>query len=168
MSGELCRSRSERDGAPLTQVAIPSDQEAEECVVGIAVGSAAGARLATERLAPEDFYRPAYARVLEVAAQLTSVAGEDRRVCTIARLAGVRESELAWLVAERPCSVDSNGAFARRVKEASRRRRIMALASELYNGAASDSVESLRDSGRELLAELAALPERPSDGSEPQ
>lgn len=147
------------------RVEIPWDQEAEESVVGIAVGSAAGARLATERLTPEDFYRPAYGRVLEITSQLTGMVGEERRISTIARLAGIHHRELAALVENRPCSFDTNGEWAHRVKSAARRRCVMALAAEIYNGA-SQSATFLRDCAEELLAEITALaPEGHHDGS---
>jgi hypothetical protein len=98
-----------------------------------------------------------FGRVLEIAAQLNGVKGEERRIGTIARLAGVQPAELARLVAERPCSFDSNGAWANRVRVAARRRRIMALAAKVYYGAASECVSWLSETASDLVAEVTAI-----------
>ncbi len=79
------------------------------------------------------------------AALLPELAGleHDLRVRVLALTADV---DLAWLercVSERPSFLDKAGASAARVLDASRRRRLMRLAADLYTGASTGDLDDL-------------------------
>jgi replicative DNA helicase len=146
---------------------IPDDVEAEQCVVGILTATADGARQVAEVLTPEDFYRPGFGRAMDVACQLDSRFDNDHRVAIIANLAGLAVRELEALASSRPSNWDADRWVAR-VKASARRRRVMALAAEIYNNAAAASTVELTELIDELGMHLAAIPaEHNADPLEP-
>lgn len=151
-------------------VSIPVDEEAERVVVGTAIawpGVVASDIL--RRVDPADFYEPAHRRLLEyVCDDLDGepVPGEtalDARVRLLAKAAGVPASYVADL-AHHWAQLGQRHLAPRRVLLASRRRELMALAREAYNGAASldvNGVSSIADRMAELRDEIAELEAAP-------
>jgi replicative DNA helicase len=151
-----------------TQATVPIDREAERQVVACAVASSAGARLAAERLSEEEFYDRTLARAFEVAVQLDGIDEHERRIALVVELAGVNRAMLVELVAERSTMVDAAGRSARRVRDTARRRRVMALAAELYNSAADLEPDEISARASAIEAEARALsPEHESPLPEP-
>jgi replicative DNA helicase len=133
-------------------VAIPFDEEAEECIVGTVVATRFGAQLAHERLTSEHFYLPGAARAFGAAVRPEVASAEeaatlcgrsDARFCKIAELADVDPRWLARCVAERPTMHDLRGVLAARVVDAARRRHVMRFASDLHCAAAEGSADDL-------------------------
>lgn len=123
---------------PLTiTVNLPYDRVAEEVVIGCAVDTAAGARLAVRRLDPSDFYRPAFAVVIEMLAALDHLAASADRIAAVAERCELPALVLSRAIAERPCLLDSRGGYATRVLHAARRRRMVLAALMLAQTAAT-------------------------------
>jgi replicative DNA helicase len=153
-------------GAWAYEPSVPCDEEAEEMAVAYAVASPDSARRVAEQLAPQDCYRRRNAWALAAAADLGRVAEQERRVALVADVCGFRPAELAVLVAGRFGPIER---WTRKVRTAARRRRAMALAARIYNGAADATAEELVALARKLVAELepamldAPVPERPGE-----
>lgn len=134
----------------MSGLTIPYDGLAEAEVIGCAVGTDTGYRIAAAIVGPADFYTPRYGRLFAACAQLGQVNDDvlyaALRVRLAARAAGIDEAEVRRLVDERSRFHDTHGEFAARVAEAARRRRAMAAAAEAYNAiaAGADADEALR------------------------
>ena len=118
-------------------VHLPYDRVAEEVVIGCAVDTAAGARLAVRRLDPSDFYRPAFAAVIEMLTTLDHLGDSADRIAAVAERCELPALVLSRSVAERPCLLDSRGGYANRVLHAARRRRMVLAALTLAEAAAT-------------------------------
>lgn len=115
----------------MSGVRVPHDEEAEEVVAGCAVASAHGAALAAGRVVADDFYTPRLQRLFEAAVELVDVESEADRISFSAARAGVPEADVRSLVRARPVMHDSAGSFARRVRDAARRRAVMFAATDV-------------------------------------
>lgn len=116
----------------MTALVVPCDRYAEEVIVGCAVATTHGAALAVNRLAPTDFYWPAYGRLLVAAGAVTEVVSEPDRIVACATRSGLKVAEVSALVAGRAVMWDLSGSFARRVLDAARRRRVMHVCEAAY------------------------------------
>lgn len=115
---------------------IPVDEEAEAEVVGLAVGSPTGYRLAAAVTDPRDFWIPRYGRAFASCAELADVPTTwdcAERIARAAKLADVDVDELRRLEANRSLFQDTRARFAHRVADAARRRRAMAALADAYN-----------------------------------
>lgn len=122
---------------------VPQDPEAEEALVGAILSSTDAAILASGRIGPEELYNETLRRIWEVVAQLDAVRLERERVRLVASALDIREESLWHLVEDTPTLRDGDGRYASRIRTAARRRRLMAFAAHLYNGAADESPEQL-------------------------
>ena len=134
-----------------SSVPIPCDEEAEWMIVALAIAHPDNATAAVGQLAPDDFYHPGLAAALEVAVQLDGVMDLTRRISAVALATGIREAAITAHVADR---VGPVARWSDKVRSSARRRRAMALAARIYNGAAAASVAELADVAQELCAEL--------------
>lgn len=132
-----------------------ADLQNEAIVVACAVASARGAELAHARLQPEDISSHSLSQIFAATRDLAEhhtptetealqwaicrVAGDpapdiwpsDRRLHDIAARVHVPVGDLHELIARRPVHADETGRYARRVREASRRRQLQSAAVEL-------------------------------------
>ncbi len=111
------------------------DVDAEAAVCGMAIELHRGATLAVAHLEQSDFYDPALARLVWIAAEPPDLLTEtiDERLDRIARRAGVYRSRL-WQLCRAPriADVDTRLHYVRRLKAAAEKRRVLlALAEEL-------------------------------------
>lgn len=141
---------------------VPTDDEAEEAVVGTAIASSRGCRSATGIVTEAAFYWPLHARLFVAAQALDDIEATFPVCCTkamtagtgcpehpywpnLSRLRAVAAAVIACcpaqvaldLVEERPLMWDNHGRYAGRVAEAARRRKIMVAAERLFNGIGS-------------------------------
>lgn len=140
-------------------LAVPHDREAETTVVACAAASRTGARLASERVNPDDIWDPKLARIYRAALKVgddeplngTDEDGLTARLQRIAATAGVPIAELRALVADRPVMWDTAGGYARRVTDAARRRNVMTVCARVYNELAGGSrIDDVADELRRL------------------
>lgn len=141
-----------------SEAAIPYDEEAEWMVVALSLASPSAARDAASRLDRDEFYRPALADAFATAVQLRSIDGIERRIALVSQASGIRRADLAARVSERVGPVER---WTRKVRSAARRRRVMALAARLYNGAACAELSELVALVCELGQELEAISSDP-------
>lgn len=116
--------------------AIPYDPQAEAEVVGNAVRTDKGFRIAAAVVTPGDFYTPKFARLFAASAELGDVPhgwDSSERIRLAAAAADVDEAEVRALVFDGSRFHDVHGEFAHRVAEVARRRRAMAAAAEVFN-----------------------------------
>ncbi|MGD0880103.1 MAG: hypothetical protein ABSB09_00855 [Acidimicrobiales bacterium] len=138
-------------------VAIPWDKDAEEIVAAFVVGDMESALAASKVLDGTDFYDRRLGRIFSIAVQLTAISAEDDRVHAVAELADV---DFEWLVSftdNRPARRDRTGAYARSVREKARRRRVMGIAAQLYNGASRAETATLSQMAAAISQEVTAL-----------
>jgi hypothetical protein len=133
---------------------IPFDEYAESQIVGLVVASASDAGLAAGQVESDEFYRPAFGHAFDTAGQITAISEQWRRVNIVAEGTGLRAQELAALVDDACPPV---GRWCRRVRIAARRRRIMALAADLYNTAATATREDLAEFASDLALEVELI-----------
>ncbi len=128
---------------------IPADEEAERTVAGCVADNVHASVLAHQRLNVGDFYIPACRRIFEAAATVGWALPLAERVARVADKAMVDKAEVWAMVRGRGVMVDTSGSYARRVRDASRRRRVMAVAAEVYNslGDGGTLVEAVRTLG---------------------
>ncbi len=146
-------TRESRVGSPR----IPFDLEAEEIVAAFAIGDAPSASAASEVLDGTDFYDRRLGRLFAIAVQLENVTGERRRTEAVAGLVGTHVDLLLDFTVNRPSARDASAIFARRVREAARRRRAMGLAAHIYNGAAEMDPGKIQALAVEIEAEATRI-----------
>lgn len=130
----------------------PYEAEAEATVVPCAIATPRGCELAKSRLKPSDFWNPKYRALLEAALSLEVTDQEDRKAA-VASATGVSVSEITAMLNDRAVMWDKSGSFARRVLDASRRRRAMTAAARIYNGLGSGArLDEIAADLQELLA----------------
>ncbi len=153
--------------APLVE--IPEDVDAEQRVAGLVVVNArnvAGLRAVVD---PGDFYSGWVGRLLEHGDDPEIADAEahakrsgarlslDVRIEMLAAAAGVEERRLRAALDALPAMSDPRGRAARRVAVVARRREIMQAGADLYNKAASGTVEDLAAVLTRAQRALAAL-----------
>lgn len=137
----------------MTSLVVPWDEQAERTVIGCALATPAGARLARARLSPDDFYRPAHAWLFAVLDRVDHLDASEERARSAAGLAGVDCSLAEQLVEERAVMWDRSGSYAARVAATARARLVMHQASDVVNRLGSgDRLEDLGDALRTLGA----------------
>lgn len=135
--------------------ASADDEEAEDVVLGASSNSFAAARRASSIVSAADFYRPGHGRAFEAALaiadeqdglttaeRVTAGWGRERRIDEVAARAGVSRMLVAQLAESSPVMFDIER-YARRVANASARRRLMGACSAAFN--ALGEGQSLRE-----------------------
>ncbi len=142
---------------------IPHDAAAERQAAGLAIASSAAARRLRELLNPDEFYDPGLGRAFDAACQLLGVEDPERRLLAVAAAVDRPVSQLARLVADQ---LGAPERWAARIRSAGRRRRLMAVAAQLYAAAALDAPDQLLDLvgtlGADVQALIAELPPEPT------
>lgn len=136
-------------------VPIPHDPEAEQQLVGLVTAELRHAKALGAWLEPDEFYRPAFGRAYDAACQLT-VTDLERRTAAVAIAADLPLARIEELVKDRTGSAEP---YARRVRAAGRRRRLMGLAAELHSHAPGDDPDRLLEVVAKLEVEARALVE---------
>lgn len=144
---------------------VPFDEYAEAQIIGLVVASAKDAGLAAGEVEPGEFYRPAFGQAFDMAGQIAAVPDQWRRVSIVAEGTGLRAQQVAALIDDACPPV---GRWCRRVRIAARRRRVMALAADLHNTAATATPEDLAEIASDLALEVELIrAERPAPSLEP-
>jgi replicative DNA helicase len=138
----------------LLHATIPYDDEAERQVVGSVVANRDAAHRSSGLLSPDEFYRPAFGLAFEAACQLGGVSAQERRLEIVAQATGLSARVLTELVNEWCPSIER---WCCRVRQAARRRRLMALASQVYNEAATLSPGAVSALSAEMSREAELL-----------
>ncbi len=138
---------------------VPTDDQAEQAVVGTAIASSRGCRSAAGVVTEDEFYWPLHARLFVAAQALDEIEATFPVCCTkvmttgtgcpehpywpnLSRLRAVAAAVIADcpaqvvhdLVEERPLMWDNHGRYAAQVAEAARRRKMMVAAEQVFNG----------------------------------
>lgn len=123
----------------MSDLRAPFDGYAESVIAGCATASRRGARLAQNRLAPDDFWDPRLRRIFEAALDIDdsldgiSEDSSQERLRIVADRATVPLPDIRRLVSDRPVQWDTTGTYADKIARAAQARKVMALCAQIYN-----------------------------------